>query len=146
MKLFTIGFTKKSAREFFTILKKNKVSKIVDIRRNNTSQLSGFTKARDFKFFLNEILGINYMHLLEFAPHQKLLKQYRNKQINWDEFEIEYIKKLEEYKSWDNFNIKKLESGCLLCSESKPDKCHRRILAEYLKKKYSSMSIEIIHL
>ena len=43
-KIFTIGFTKKTAQCFFELLRKNNVSTVLDIRRNNTSQLAGFSK------------------------------------------------------------------------------------------------------
>jgi len=58
MKIFTIGFTKKSAEEFFTLLKDAGVRRVIDIRLNNTSQLAGFAKARDLEYFLKAILGI----------------------------------------------------------------------------------------
>ncbi len=52
MNIYTIGFTKKSAKEFFEILKKNEIEQVIDIRLNNTSQLSGFAKKNDLKYFL----------------------------------------------------------------------------------------------
>jgi len=44
--LYTIGFTKKNARQFFETLKTAGVKRLVDIRLNNQSQLAGFTKRR----------------------------------------------------------------------------------------------------
>jgi uncharacterized protein (DUF488 family) len=67
MKLFTIGFTKKSAEEFFTHLQNAGVRRIVDVRLNNTSQIAGFAKARDLKYFLHAIAGIDYVHIPDFA-------------------------------------------------------------------------------
>ena len=58
MNIYTIGFTKKSAEQFFTILKDNKISKICDVRLNNSNQLAGFSKGRDLKFFLSRIGNI----------------------------------------------------------------------------------------
>ena len=41
MHLYTIGFTGKSAREFFTILKHSDVKKVIDVRLWPNTQLSG---------------------------------------------------------------------------------------------------------
>lgn len=46
IKLFTIGFTKKSAEEFFTKLKNAGVARVLDVRLNNSSQLAGLPLAR----------------------------------------------------------------------------------------------------
>ncbi len=48
MKLFTIGFTKTSAEHFFSRLSKVHVKKLIDVRLNNVSQLSGFAKKDTF--------------------------------------------------------------------------------------------------
>jgi len=37
-----------------------------------------------------------------------------------------------------------LDGACLLCSEDKPEKCHRRLVAEYLNEKLGS--IEVNHI
>ena len=44
VKIFTVGFTKKSAETFFTRLKKSGAKRIVDVRLNNISQLAGFAR------------------------------------------------------------------------------------------------------
>ncbi|HUU76888.1 MAG TPA: DUF488 domain-containing protein [candidate division Zixibacteria bacterium] len=146
MKLFTIGFTKKTAEEFFNILVKNNVKILIDIRRNNKSQLAGFAKGVDLKYFLKKIANIDYIYFMDFAPSHTLLENYQKKKINWEQYEEEYLKQLNNYENWDFFNIEKFENGCLLCSEETPLKCHRRLLAEFLMKKYHNMPIELIHL
>ncbi len=146
MRLFTIGFTKKTAEEFFTLLIENKVKTIVDIRRNNKSQLAGFTKEIDLKFFLKGIANIKYIYLSEFAPDEELFKNYRSKKINWVQFEEQYLDQIKNYGNWENFDIDIIQDGCLLCSESSPSKCHRRLLAEFLLSKFRDKSIQIVHL
>ena len=42
IKIFTIGFTKKTAEEFFSKLQAAGVKRIIDVRLNNVSQLAGF--------------------------------------------------------------------------------------------------------
>jgi uncharacterized protein (DUF488 family) len=146
MNLYTIGFTKKSAEEFFSLLIDNKIQKVVDIRRNNKSQLAGFTKKGDLKYFLKKIANITYIHLIDFAPDQILIEKYRKKKLSWTQYEEEYLKQIKNYEKWNEFDIKDLKDGCLLCSESSPKKCHRRLFAEFLLNKYINQSIQIIHL
>ena len=146
MKLYTIGFTKKSAEEFFNLLIENKVKTIIDIRRNNKSQLAGFTKENDLKFFLKKIANTKYIYLSEFAPDDIILKDFRSKNINWVKFEEKYLDQIKKYDNWENFDSDILQDGCLLCSESSPNKCHRRLFAEFLLNKQRNKSIQIIHL
>jgi uncharacterized protein (DUF488 family) len=73
MTIYTIGFTKKSAEEFFTRLQAARVNRVVDVRLNNTSQIAGFAKSRDLEYFLRAIGGIGYVHLPELAPTQDIL-------------------------------------------------------------------------
>lgn len=144
IKLYTIGFTKKNAEKFFGLLKSNDVNKIVDTRINNTSQLSGFAKGNDLKFFAKELNDINYQHNLDFAPTKELLSQYRKGDLTWDKYEKEYLDLLDFRKVSKKVDIKKLHKNCLLCSEHTVEKCHRRLLAEYFQE--VNNDIEIIHL
>ena len=78
--LYTIGFTKKNAETFFTLLRKNGVKKLIDVRLNNVSQLAGFTKQDDLKYFLKELCGIEYYHCEQLAPTEDILKRYKKKE------------------------------------------------------------------
>jgi len=144
IKLFTIGFTKKNAEKFFGLLKSNNVNKIVDTRINNTSQLSGFAKGADLKFFAKELIDINYQHNLDFAPTKELLSKYRKGDITWKEYEQEYLDLLDVRKVSKKIDVETLHKNCLLCSEHTAEKCHRRLLAEYFQEVNSN--VEIIHL
>lgn len=142
MKIYTIGFTKKSLEEFITLLKKNGVQKVVDIRLNPSSQLSGFAIKKDLEYTLKRE-GIDYEHVLELAPDEPLLEKYR-KDKNWAEYEKAFSKLMERRKAKDVLK-RLLNDGktiCLLCSEEKADKCHRRLVAELLKDE----NVSIIHL
>lgn len=90
MILFIIGTNKKSAKQFFNILKKNNVKGIIDIRLNNSSQLNEFSKSKDLEFFLKKILNLDYQHLIELAPTKDILKRYKNKTINWKDYERDF--------------------------------------------------------
>ena len=144
IKLYTIGFTGKSAEKFFDLLINNKIEKIVDTRINNVSQLSGFAKGSDLKFFSSKIGNISYEHKIDLAPTKELLSKYREKKLSWQNYEIEYLNLLDIRKIAQKVNIDDLHQNCLLCSEHTPEKCHRRLLAEYLK--HVRNDIEIIHL
>jgi len=144
MRLFTIGFTQKSAQKFFDALSNNNVKLLIDVRLNNKSQLAGFTKAEDLKYFLKKICGIEYLHMPLCAPSEELLKKYQKKEIKWPEYEKEYQDILKKREVQIKFNNNNLNYACFLCSEPKPDQCHRRLLAEYLKQYFPE--VEIIHL
>jgi uncharacterized protein (DUF488 family) len=120
------------------------VKQIIDTRINNISQLAGFAKGSDLKFFAKEIGDVNYEHNIDFAPTKELLKKYRTKKITWPEYEIEYLNLLDMRHVAQKTDIDKLHENCLLCSEHTPEKCHRRLLAEYLQ--HVKPQIEIIHL
>ena len=149
IKIYTIGFTKKTAEDFFTILKKNNIRIVYDIRLNNTTQLAGFTKGRDLEYFLREILSIKYIHDTKFSPTKEILNDYKKNIIDWDTYEDRFntlldSRNLESYIKDELKN--KLDGMCFLCSESTPEKCHRRLVAEYIKKVLFDENIEIIHI
>lgn len=133
MKLFTIGFTKKSAEEFFTLLQNADVRRIVDIRLNNTSQLAGFAKARDLKYFLKEICKIEYVHKPEFAPTKSILDAYKKKEIDWEEYERQFRELITVRQIENLVTREQINNACFLCSETTPEKCHRRLVVEYLQ-------------
>ena len=145
IEISTIGFTKKNAKKFFSLLSGEGVKRIIDTRINNTSQLSGFAKGDDLRFFAKELGQIDYIHEINYAPTKDLLKRYRNKELSWSEYEVEYLNLLDLRKIKSKVDIEKLHKGCLLCSEHTAEKCHRRLLAEYLKES-SSEKIKITHL
>jgi len=144
IKLLTIGFTNKSAQKFFELLKKNEVAKIIDTRINNTSQLSGFAKGSDLAYFAKAIGNMDYLHKIDFAPTKELLEKYRKGIITWEAYEPEYLNLLDIRKVGNKINVEELHQNCLLCSEHTPEKCHRRLLAEYIKARFNN--VEIIHL
>jgi uncharacterized protein (DUF488 family) len=144
MRLFTLGFTKKSAEEFFGRLKRSGASRLVDVRLNNVSQLAGFTKKDDLRFFTEAICGIPYLHLPILAPTQAMLDGYRKAKGGWDTYERQFLELMTKRQVEREVSRGQLEGACLLCSEDRPDHCHRRLVAEYLKRHWSD--VEIVHL
>lgn len=143
MRLFTIGFTKSTAEKFFSRLKSSGARRIVDVRLNNVSQLAGFAKRDDLKYFAKAICGIEYEHLPALAPTQSMLDDYRKKREPWVEYERRFLALMAE-RHIETMERERLDGGCLLCSEDKPHRCHRRLVAEYLKEKWGD--VEIVHL
>lgn len=141
MNLYTIGFSKKSAEEFFDILKSNNVIRLIDIRLNNKSQLAGFTNVKHLPYFLN-IHDIEYVYYPDLAPSKELLNGYKNKSISWNEYELEYNKILSKRNIADKIDWNTLQNSVLLCSEPTAEKCHRRLLAEYLSKNKNDIVIK----
>jgi len=143
MKLYTIGFTKHTAEEFFETLKSAGVKQVIDIRINKTSQLAAFAKGSDLPYLLKKTGGIGYLSHSELAPTKELLKSFRSKVIAWEEFEKLYKKQIEDSKALLELNKSDFDAACLLCSEETAENCHRRLLAEELTKLWD---VEIIHL
>ena len=144
IKLFTIGFTQKTAQDFFETLAKVGVKKVIDTRVNNTSQLSGFAKKNDLQYFLQSLQGISYDHVLSLAPTKELLSQYRKKEMGWEHYQEQFYQLISERAIENQISPDSLHCSCLLCSEAKPHYCHRRLVAEYLQQKWGN--IEICHL
>ena len=145
MEIYSIGFTKKSAREFFGALKANAIERLLDVRLNNTSQLAGFAKLADLPYFLREICGAAYEHEPLLAPTQEILDAFKKHKGSWDVYTEAYLalirsRKVESVLSQDSFR----EKTVLLCSEPTAEHCHRRLALEYLQKHWDG--VRIIHL
>jgi uncharacterized protein (DUF488 family) len=139
--IFTIGFTKKSAQEFFTQLKEAGVKRVVDVRLNNVSQLAGFSKRDDLKYFLKEIADIDYVHPAELAPTQAMLDAAKKTKNGWPEYEQKFLALMKDRQIEKSVTEEMIADSCLLCSEDKPHHCHRRLVAEYLKEQWGDAEI-----
>lgn len=144
MKIYTIGFTKTSAKHFFDRIKEAKVRQVVDVRLNNLSQLAGFAKRDDLRFFLDSISGVGYTHRTELAPTQDMLDAYKKHKGEWADNEQRFLHLMEERRIEETIPRESIDNACLLCSEDQPQHCHRRLVAEYLRKKWGD--VEIVHL
>ena len=144
MKLFTIGFTKKTAEDFFEMLRKSGTKRIVDVRLNNISQLAGFAKKNDLIYFLEKICNVEYVHAPELAPTKDILDDYKKKKGDWKIYEKKFLALMKERNVESTLSKQIISDGCLLCSEHKPHHCHRRLVAEYLKQHWGG--IDVIHL
>jgi len=144
MRVFTIGFTKKPARRFFELLRTSHAKRLVDVRLNNVSQLAGFTKKDDLAYFVQEICGMDYVHIPELAPTQEMLDDYKKRRGDWKTYETRFLELITQRHIEATISRDVMADGCLLCSEDKPHHCHRRLVAEYLKKHWGDL--DIVHL
>ncbi|EPW8658184.1 DUF488 family protein [Pseudomonas aeruginosa] len=146
MKIFTIGFTEKKAERFFSLIKLSGTKRIVDVRLNNISQLSGFAKKDDLKYFLKEICDVDYTHIPDLAPTKEILSPYQKKEITWQQYEDRFLNLMAKRNIEKHVQPSVIDEGCLLCSEHLPHHCHRRLVAEYLKAHWAEEDIEIKNL
>ena len=144
MKIFTIGFTKKSAEMFFGRLKASGAKRLIDVRLNNVSQLAGFTKRDDLRYFTTALCNMEYVHLPLLAPTSDILDAYKKHNGDWGLYERQFLDLMRERRIEETASREMVDGGCLLCSEEKPHYCHRRLVAEYLKEKWGNVEIEHI--
>ena len=141
VRIFTIGYIGKNARQFFSILKQAGITKVIDVRLYNTSQLAGFTKKQDIEYFLRVIVGADYIHLPIIAPTKQLLNNYKKGLISWQQYETQFKEIIAHRQIEKRIMPQDADMACFLCSEAKADDCHRRLVAEYLSEHWQNVSI-----
>ena len=144
MKVYTIGFTKKSARTFFGLLRESGADRLIDVRLNNVSQLAGFAKRDDLAFFLREICHMDYLHERQLAPTQEMLDDYKKHGSTWSEYERWFLELMAQRRIEEALPREVLDNAVLLCSEATAHQCHRRLVAEYLAERWGD--IQVVHL
>jgi uncharacterized protein (DUF488 family) len=145
MDIFTIGFTKKNAKTFFDFIKSSNVKTVIDVRLNNVSQLAGFAKRDDLKFFLKELCDTNYLHAPELAPTKEILNAYKKNKISWESYEDKFLNLMSQRQIEKSIKSTLGKNDCLLCSEHEPHFCHRRLVIEYLNESLD-LNLEVKHL
>ncbi|CDG88866.1 DUF488 family protein [Xenorhabdus bovienii] len=144
MKIYSIGFTEKSAEKFFSLIKSQPIKTLVDVRLNNISQLAGFAKKKDLQYFLHELCGVNYVHVPDLAPTKEMLAPYKKGNVSWEIYEENFLNLMAK-RNIERIDKNLISNGCLLCSEHKPHYCHRRLVIEYLNKHWDT-DFEVNHL
>jgi uncharacterized protein (DUF488 family) len=145
VKVYTIGFTKKSAERFFGLLKENQIGRLIDIRLKPGGQLAGFAKQDDLAYFLRELVGCEYFHFDLLAPSEDILKTYHQDK-DWERYERQFEALMDERDVLSQLDptFFAAKPCCLLCSEDTPDQCHRRLVAERLARNWPD--VEVVHL
>jgi uncharacterized protein (DUF488 family) len=142
MLIFTIGYERHELGEFTAILLEHKIAVLADIRINPNSRKKGFSK----KQLAAELAknGIEYIHIRELGTPQDIRERVRDDQ--------DYVRFFRDYETYlagqgDALHaLAKLASGrniCLMCYERDVNQCHRRAVAENLRKRFG---IETAHL
>lgn len=145
MEIYSIGFTQKSAGQFFDTLKAHRIERLLDIRLNNTSQLAGFAKQADLAYFLKEICAASYEHEPLLAPTQDMLDVYKKQKGDWNAYEREFLALMRDRSIEDKLDKESFaRKTVLLCSEPTAEHCHRRLVLEYLKERWGD--VRVIHL
>ena len=142
MEIYSIGFTQKSASEFFGTLKSHAIERLLDVRLNNTSQLAAFAKQADLAYFLREICGAAYEHEPLLAPTQEMLDAFKKHKGSWDVYEQSFLSLMKERKIESAINRQSFaKRTVLLCSEPTAEHCHRRLVLEYLQQHWEGTEI-----
>lgn len=146
MEIFTIGFTKTTAENFFGRLEANRIERLLDVRLNNRSQLAGFAKRDDLAYFLHELIGASYEHAPQLAPTEDILEAFKKKgAMPWSKYEERFLALMRDRRVETTLDKSSFaRRTVLLCSEATPEKCHRRLVAEYLAEHWGN--IAIVHL
>lgn len=144
MRIYSIGFTRTTAEHFFGRLQQAGVRRVVDVRLNNVSQIAGFAKRDDLRYFLHTLCGVDYEHRTELAPTQGMLDAYKKAKGSWIDYEAQFLQLMASRRIERTLGREVMDGACLLCSEAEPQHCHRRLVAEYLQRSWGD--VEIIHL
>ena len=139
-KIFTIGFSGKSPDVFLDVLNAARISCVWDIRQWRTSTYVPYYNGDN----LTAVLGNRYEYHPELAPTPDILIKYKDKKINWDEYEKMYRELLQKRDPLQNCDASKIDRICLMCTEKYATQCHRRLAAEYIAEQFPD--IEIVNL
>ncbi len=145
MEIYSIGFTKKTARQFFGILKHAGVRRLMDVRLNNISQLAGFAKRDDLAYFLRELCDMDYVHETLLAPTQEMLDEYKKQRVDWKDYERLFLELMAERHIESALDRAGFQTPTvLLCSEPTAERCHRRLVIDYLGRHWPE--VQALHL
>ena len=142
MEIYSIGFTRTTAEDFFGRLIRANVKRVLDVRLNTRSQLAGFAKGRDLSYFLSRLGGITYEHEPLLCPTEELLVAFkRDREMSWTVYEREFLALMDRRQIADRLPRADFETPtALLCSEATPEHCHRRLVIEYLGANWPSVT------
>jgi uncharacterized protein (DUF488 family) len=141
VEIATIGFTQKTAAEFFGAVRAAGIRRLIDIRLNNSSQLAGFSKRDDLAFFLRELCDADYIHDPLLAPTPELFDAYKKRRGLWAEYERRFLELMAERRVEDHLSRELFATpAVLLCSEPTPERCHRRLVVEYLDSRWGDVT------
>lgn len=143
MEVYTIGFTKKNASQFFEAIRRKRIKRLIDVRLNNSSQLAAFAKKDDLRYFLETICGVEYVHIPLLAPTQQMLDEYKKQKGSWAAYEQRFMNLMKERQVEKRLDRGLFDVPCvLLCSEATAQHCHRRLVLDYLQQHWDGIVVE----
>lgn len=125
--VYTIGYSGFEIKDFIQILKKNKISVVIDVRSSPYSQYYSDYNKKNLEARL-KTFNIHYRnYALEFGARQEKKEYYTEK--GYLDFELfskskNFLKGIEKLKNAMNKNYRFI----LMCAEKNPITCHRAIL------------------
>lgn len=138
--IYTIGFSGKNIDVLRDVLAAVGVRCLIDIRRFPVSKYAAWADGES----LCVAFGGQYKHMPELAPSVGLLTTYKAGAVDWSLFAKRFNENLAGQAPEKLFTTDSLHKICLLCTEKTADKCHRRLVAEYLTTKFPD--VNIVHL
>jgi uncharacterized protein (DUF488 family) len=144
--LFTIGYEGISLEEYLNRLIQNDVKVLIDVRCNPVSMKFGFSQ-KSLKSYC-EKFKVEYLHL----PNLGIRSEYRqglNQQSDYNELFRQYQETTLKQTTKDQNKILQLLKNkrriALTCFESDINKCHRKYLADSIRK-LSDWKFELEHI
>jgi len=142
--LFTTGYSGFKGTDFVWKLRTYQIDVVVDVRDSATSRNRAFDKSNLKPLLEGE--GIQYVHFQSLGVPPEIRRDLRNGGSR-----VRYFSRYREHLRNRQEALKELRKlvtekrCCLLCLESKPEECHRSVLAETLVKRGGN-GIEVEHI
>lgn len=143
--VYTIGLQRRPLSDLIATLRDAGIDAIIDVRLHNASQLAGYSKRADLAFLLQEGFGIAYEHRPELAPTEAIRRAYLQ-DGDWEAYEAAFLPllPLRSVEAIGHEIVSHYRAPCLLCAEREPERCHRRLVAEYWSRHVPDL--RIVHL
>ena len=78
---------------------------MIDVRLNNVSQLAGFAKQNDLRYFTKAICNIDYVYLPDLAPTKDILDAYKKNKGDWELYESNFLELMKIRRIEDNVPV-----------------------------------------
>jgi len=134
--IFTIGHSNRSWNDFVSLLFKNCITMIVDVRRfPGSRRYPHFNRASMIKLLTDE--NIEYVHIEKLGGRREKTDLARNSNSHWRN------KSFQAYATYMNtrlfkegiddiLSVAKHNTIAIMCAEALPWRCHRRLISDHL--------------
>jgi uncharacterized protein (DUF488 family) len=141
--IFTIGYQGYTLPELVSDLKEHDVEALVDVRYDAYSRRPEFRKGYLQKTI--EEAGLEYVHRPELGTPTRLRKKITDEKSGNEVFKLyfERISRVNLRYVEAIADLTRQKRVALMCMERDPRRCHRKILADFLAKRFG---FQIVHL